>query len=71
VTIHSTSSELAPRSFWIAGIATLTMVVSSTVANIPTTNTMSGTTQRPPGAWPEAPAGAELGTTTSMTHPGR
>src|SRR5882757_1549990 len=70
VTTHSTSSELEPRSFWIAGIATLTMVVSSTVANMPTTNTMSGSNHRPPLTGPDTFGGAELGATTSITHPG-
>ncbi len=43
--IHAMSVALPPNSVWIVGTATLTMDVSSTVMNMPTMRTRSGTTQ--------------------------
>jgi hypothetical protein len=44
------SSVEVPNSFCMVGMATLTMLVSSTVMNIPTTTTASGRPQCAAGA---------------------
>src|SRR5205085_5104397 len=55
-----TSSFEAPNWVWMRGMATLTMLVSSTAMNIPTTTTLSGSSQLPVVGG--AAAGAGLGT---------
>ncbi|GAA5159209.1 hypothetical protein GCM10023321_40010 [Pseudonocardia eucalypti] len=44
---HWISSVLAPKSFWMDGTATFTMVMSRSDMNMPTISTASGTTQPP------------------------
>jgi hypothetical protein len=50
VAIQSTSSVVVPRSSWMAGMATFTIVTSSTDMNIPTISTSRDTTHDAPGA---------------------
>src|SRR5580704_9666239 len=45
VATHCTWSVEAPKSFWRRGIATLTMLVSSTAMKLPTITTISGSSQ--------------------------
>jgi len=49
VLTHEIWSLPTPNCFWITGIATLTMLVSSTDMNIPMISTTSGSPQSPPG----------------------
>ena len=53
--IHWTSARLAPRSFWMAGLAMATMVPSRATIMTPT-----ATVTRVTHGWPRSPlAGAE------------
>ena len=56
--IHCTRPWCTPKSFCIVGIATLTMLMSSTDMNMPATSTTSG---RPHPPWAAGGAGGAAG----------
>jgi hypothetical protein len=58
VAIHSAWSNEAPSSAWMVGMATLTMLVSSTAMKLPIITTLSGSSHPRSGAWPAAGATA-------------